>query len=481
MKKERAVFPFSAIIGQEKMITGLIWLAINPKLSGILIQGERGTAKSIAVRALAALLPGIEVVRDCRFNCDPDDMNRLCHECREKVLKGGSLQRTFRRVRVVDLPLTVTEDRLVGSLDLEQAVGRGIRNFEPGLLAKANRGIIYIDEVNLLDHHLVNTLLDAAATGVNVVEREGISCTHSAQFVIAGTMNPEEGELRPQLLDRFGLCVKTNGINNPALRVEIAKRWESFAADPRGFLQTWAAAEESIRQRILLARQLLPRVKISAQLVELLVELSINSMTAGHRADILMAAAASTAAAWNGRTEVSKQDISAAAELVLMHRGREEAKLNIYGGAGNAENEYHAAGQGREDNQTTGAVSSRGVNIAGLTGELTGRFSQPNGSENANAPRLHRMVQKLIHPFKVRKITAGRDRAMRSGSGRRSTTVTLSKSGRYVRSTMQRRNNDLAFDATVRAAAPCQKYLDREMLQDVINGLGLSPSGGCNH
>ncbi|SFG98302.1 protoporphyrin IX magnesium-chelatase [Desulfotomaculum arcticum] len=460
--KERVIYPFSAIVGQEKMMTGLILLAINPKLGGILIQGERGTAKSTAVRGLAALLPGIEVVRYCRFSCDPGEHNRLCHDCREAVLKGDRLPKMLRQVRVVELPLAVTEDRLVGSLDLEQAVSLGRRKFEPGLLARANRGIIYIDEVNLLDYHLVNTLLDVAATGINVVEREGISYTHWAQLVIVGTMNQEEGELRPQLTDRFGLCVKTEGVKDPALRVQIIKRRESFEADPRGFLRSWAAAEESIRKRILIARELLPEVSISVQLTDLIVKLSLNSMTAGHRADILMAAAAGAVAAWNGRTEVIGQDVFEAAELVLRHRGREATNLNSQSGTGNAEHGYKAAAQGRQDRRPPGFSPPPGANLSCPAGDLTGRSSQLNGLENARAPRLHRMVQNLIQPFAVRKITPVRDRMMRNGSGRRLTTITLSKSGRYVRSTMQRRNNDLALDATVRAAAPCQKYRLRE-------------------
>jgi len=212
VQEGRLVYPLSAIVGQKRMLTGLILLAINPKLSGILIQGAKGTAKSTAVRALAALLPEIEVVRGCHYSCDPDNYGELCQNCLEYLAKGQCLPKTFRRVRIVDLPLSITEDRLVGSLDLSHAVMFGRRKFEPGLLARANRGIIYLDEVNLADYQIVNTLLNVATTRINIVEREGLSYTHAAQFILMGTMNPEEGELRPQLVDRFGLCVTTNGV-----------------------------------------------------------------------------------------------------------------------------------------------------------------------------------------------------------------------------------------------------------------------------
>src|SRR5512146_443449 len=229
------IFPFTAIVNQEKMKRALVLNAINPLIGGVLIRGERGTAKSTAVRALAALLPEISVVADCPFSCNPHEPDRLCDNCRARVALGEELPVARRKVRLVDLPVSATEDRVVGTLDIEQAIKRGEKRFEPGVLAAANRGILYVDEVNLLDDHVVDLLLDSAAMGVNVVEREGISFSHPARFILVGTMNPEEGDLRPQLLDRFALCVDIQGIHDPQARMAILQRNLDFEGDPEGF------------------------------------------------------------------------------------------------------------------------------------------------------------------------------------------------------------------------------------------------------
>src|SRR5271165_5669753 len=231
----RSVYPFTAIVGQERMKRALILNAINPSIGGVLIRGERGTAKSTAARALAALLPEIEVVADCRFSCEPNHPNQYCDECRDRVAAGETLPIARRQTRVVDLPVSATEDRVVGTLDIEKAIKRGERSFDPGVLAAANRGILYVDEVNLLDDHVVDLLLDSAAMGVNVVEREGISFQHPARFILVGTMNPEEGDLRPQLLDRFALSVDVHGLIDARDRMAIVRRHIEFDEAPEAF------------------------------------------------------------------------------------------------------------------------------------------------------------------------------------------------------------------------------------------------------
>lgn len=316
------VYPFVAIVGQEEMKRGLLLNAVNPKLSGVLIRGEKGTAKSTAVRALAALLPEIEVVADCTYGCDPDDTATMCAQCRERLASGEELLRARRKMRVVDLPVSATEDRVVGTLDIEQAIKKGERHFEPGVLAQANRGILYVDEVNLLDDHIVDVLLDSAAMGVNTVEREGVSFTHPANFILVGTMNPEEGELRPQLLDRFGLCVNITGILDPALRVEVVKRRAAFEEDPESFSLQWEGEEEKLRRRIVSAKALLPKVRISDEILFLIAKIAVEMGVDGHRADLIMMKAAKTTAALYGREEVTEDDVRSSVDLALLHRMR---------------------------------------------------------------------------------------------------------------------------------------------------------------
>jgi Mg-chelatase subunit ChlI len=314
------IFPFTAIVGQDRMKRALILNAIHPQIGGVLIRGERGTAKSTAARALAALLPEIEVVADCRFGCDPDDLSSLCTECRERYEAGEELPRARRRTRFVDLPVSATEDRVVGTLDLERAIQKGERRFEPGVLAAANRGVLYGDEVNLLDDHVVDLLLDAAAMGINVVEREGISFSHPARFILIGTMNPEEGDLRPQLLDRFALCVDIEGIPNPAARVAIMERNLAYETDPDHFSAEWAAQEDALTQEIEKARALLPQVRYSQSDLETIAAMMSRLGVDGHRADLVVLKAARAHAAYKGRPSISERDILLAAELALPHR-----------------------------------------------------------------------------------------------------------------------------------------------------------------
>lgn len=322
MRDSKLNFPFTAIVGQEKMKLALILNAINPKLSGVLIRGEKGTAKSTAVRSLAVLLPNLNVVKDCPFHCDPHDIHKMCIQCREKVHDKVKLEVEERQTRVINLPVNATEDRVVGTLDLEHAIKKGEKRFEPGVLADANRGILYVDEVNLLDDHIVDLLLDSAAMGVNSIEREGVSYSHPAEFILVGTMNPEEGELRPQLLDRFGLCVNIAGISDPEQRVEVVKRWVAFEDDPKGLIKEWQAAEVDLRDRIVHAREILPQVQVSDAILNKIAQISIEIGVDGHRADIIMMKTAKTVAAFHRRTEVTYDDLEESADMALQHRVR---------------------------------------------------------------------------------------------------------------------------------------------------------------
>lgn len=313
---ERPAFPFSALVGQEEMKRCLLWNLVHPGIGGLLLLGQRGTAKSTAVRSLAALMPEQLVVAGCPCGCEPDDP---CETCRGS---GRELESRTRRMPVVDLPLGASEDRVVGTLDLEAALLTGHKRFEPGLLAKANRGFLYIDEVNLLEDHLVDLLLDVAASGVNVVEREAVSLRHPARFVLVGSGNPEEGELRPQLLDRFGLCASIITETDPDRRVEIMRRRLEYERDPEGFSRSYADDTCALKDRILRARKLLARVTVSRELLQAVAALNAALEVPGHRGEIALASAARAAAALDGRTQVRAADLKAAALPALRHRLR---------------------------------------------------------------------------------------------------------------------------------------------------------------
>lgn len=326
---KKAYFPFTAIVGQEKMKRALILNLINPALGGVLIKGEKGTAKSTAVRALTEVLPEREEVENCPFSCDPHDRSCQCESCRSKE----HLTAVKRRMRVVDLPVSATEDRVVGTLDIERALKTGEKQFEPGILAEANRNILYVDEINLLDDHVVDVILDSAAMGVNTVEREGVSFSHPARFVLVGTMNPEEGDLRPQLLDRFGLVVDVKGETDIEMRTEVVKRYLEYELDPEAFLEQWRSEQEKLRNKISEAQKLLRNVTYSDEILRLAAEISVSLGVDGHRADISMIKTACTNAAYEGRDHVSGEDMKLAAELVLPHRMRrkpfEEQRMDI--------------------------------------------------------------------------------------------------------------------------------------------------------
>lgn len=326
---KKAYFPFTAIVGQEKMKRALILNLINPALGGVLIKGEKGTAKSTAVRALTEVLPERMEAEGCPFSCDPDDRSCMCDECRSKK----EIVAVKRRMRVVDLPVSATEDRVVGTLDIEKALKTGEKHFEPGILADANRNILYIDEINLLDDHVVDVILDSAAMGVNTVEREGVSFSHPAKFVLVGTMNPEEGDLRPQLLDRFGLVVDVRGETDIEMRTEVVKRYLEYENAPEAFLEKWRPKQEKLCNKISTAKSLIKNVSYSDDILRLAAEISVSLGVDGHRADISMIKTACANAAYEGRNSVSKADMKLAAELVLPHRMRrkpfEEQKMDI--------------------------------------------------------------------------------------------------------------------------------------------------------
>ena len=315
------LYPFTAIVGQEKMKEALILNIINPSLGGILIRGEKGTAKSILVRALANLLAEREE-NYCEFHCEPDKIDEYCPQCNEKYLKGEKIEKHKSTMKVINLPISATEDRVVGTLDIEHAIKTGEKKFEKGLLAQSNRNILYVDEINLLDDHIVDVLLDSAAMGVNTIEREGISYSHPAKFVLVGTMNPEEGDLRPQLLDRFGLVVDVIGERETSKRVEVIKRRLDFEAEPEKFIKKYLVEEEELKNRIENSKKRLNNIKCSDEIYELAAKISIALNVDGHRADIAVVKTAITIAAFENREEVIKEDILRAAVLALPHRMR---------------------------------------------------------------------------------------------------------------------------------------------------------------
>ncbi|WP_405936161.1 putative cobaltochelatase [Streptomyces sp. NBC_00726] len=310
-------YPFTAIVGQDDLRLGLLLNAVSPAVGGVLVRGEKGTAKSTAVRALAALMPEVAVVPGCRFSCDPAAPDPACPDGPHEDASGVS-----RAARTVELPVGASEDRLVGALDIERALSEGVKAFEPGLLADAHRGILYVDEVNLLHDHLVDLLLDAAAMGASYVEREGVSVRHAARFLLVGTMNPEEGELRPQLLDRFGLTVEVAASRETDQRVEVVRRRLAYEDDPAGFAARWAAEEAELRDRITAARALLPEVVLGDRALRQIAATCAAFEVDGMRADIVMARTATALAAWAGRTDVQADDVRQAALLALPHRRR---------------------------------------------------------------------------------------------------------------------------------------------------------------
>tara|TARA_Y100000589_G_scaffold63550_2_gene54852 strand:- start:749 stop:1840 length:1092 start_codon:yes stop_codon:yes gene_type:complete len=324
LTKKRRVFPFTAVIGQEEMKLALLLNVIDPRIGGVMIMGDRGTGKSTTIRALADLLPAIEVVKGDPYNSSPEDPDLQSQEVLEKIEEGNNLELDQKQVPMVDLPLGATEDRLCGTIDIEKALSEGVKAFEPGLLAKANRGLLYVDEVNLLDDHLVDVLLDSAASGWNTVEREGVSVRHPARFVLIGSGNPEEGELRPQLLDRFGMSVEVKTVRDADLRVKVVDQRTSFDNDPEEFSNTMEGKQSELQQKVIAAQQRLSQVNIDEDL-----RLNISSICGeldvdGLRGDIVTNRSAKAVAAFEGRDEVSEDDIARVITCSLRHRLRKD-------------------------------------------------------------------------------------------------------------------------------------------------------------
>ena len=326
------VFPFTAIVGQEEMKLALQLNVIDPKIGGVMIMGDRGTGKSTTIRAIADLLPEIEVVKDDPFNSDRNDLDLMGNEVRQAIQDNETIETELIKIPMVDLPLGATEDRVCGTIDIEKALTEGIKAFEPGLLAKANRGLLYVDEVNLLDDHLVDILLDSAASGWNTVEREGISIRHPARFVLVGSGNPEEGELRPQLLDRFGMHAEIRTVKDPILRVKVVEERTSFDQDPMIWINNYEEKQQELRDRIVSAQKLLPTVQIDYDLRVKISEVCSQLDVDGLRGDIVTNRAAKAHAAYNGRDNVTIEDISQIITLCLRHRLRKDPLESIDSG-----------------------------------------------------------------------------------------------------------------------------------------------------
>ncbi|MFH2057992.1 MAG: putative cobaltochelatase [Pseudomonadota bacterium] len=477
------IFSFSAIVGQDRLKLALILNAVNPRIGGVLIRGEKGTAKSTTVRALASLLPLILVNKGCAWSCNPDDRENLCHDCQKKSKQDVIELQT----RVVTLPLNATEDRVAGGIDFGLAVKSGVRSLQAGLLARAHRGILYVDEVNLLDDHIVDIILDASGSGKNRIEREGISFCHNSDFILVGTMNPEEGELRPQLLDRFGLCVEVTSEKDIEKRILLMLRKESFDADPEGFSNQYQADNVVLSDQITKAVNLLKDVQFPDSLRAFVANLCAQNNVAGHRADLVIEQAARAFAAFHGKAEAGMDEVKQVAWLALAHRKRElspapppppppdhshdnnnepeenkdqteketpespepneqeQEEKDQDGHALNKQDQGEQEQDGQESEEEQPAPDP----------EPQGENKEPENKEQDKKDVLEKIFE-IGETFKVKKIISPKDQIFRRGSGKRSRSRTAAKQGRYVKSTTPKGSHDIAFDATLRAAAPFQ-------------------------
>ncbi|MBE8516358.1 putative cobaltochelatase [Amycolatopsis sp. H6(2020)] len=440
-------YPFTAVVGLPDLRLALVLSSISPAVGGVLVRGEKGTAKSTMVRALAGLLPGVDVVDGCRFSCDPTAPDPLCPDGPHDDAKSRR-----RPAKLVELPVGAAEDRVIGSLHLERALAEGVTDFQPGLLAAAHRGLLYVDEVNLLHDHLVDTLLDAAAMGRATVEREGVSVSHAARFVLIGTMNPEEGELRPQLLDRFGLTVEVASSRDPEQRVEVVRRRLAYEADPDAFAAQYAAEDAQLAADIEAAQRLLPAVKLPDEALRQIAEVCASFEVDGMRADIVTARTAVAHAAWAGRDEVTTEDVRVAARLALPHRRRR----NPFDAPGISEEQLE---QALEDAQPDPGPEDDGPG----SGSAPSRDETPRGSENApqGEPEQSGGRQKTVGAGETFKARVFRVKGMGEGErGRRSRAIT--DSGRTIGvQPASVREGRPHLVATVKAAAPHQKARGR--------------------
>ena len=454
-------FPFTAIVGQTAMKRALLLNTVNPKIGGVLIRGKKGTAKSTAVRSLAALLPEVAVLPGCPYSCPPESRQGLCQRCETATADAPSVH---RQVRIVDLPVGASEDRLVGSLDIEQAIKTGNKSFEPGLIAAAHRGILYIDEVNLLNDHLVDVLLDASAMGRNYVEREGVSVSHAAEFILVGTMNPEEGDLRPQLLDRFGLAVEVEGIMPPQERREVVQRRIAYETDPFAFITAWQAAEAQERQRLLNAQRLLPQVQVGDDFLGLITDICAEYQVDGLRGDIVMYKTAATIAAYAGREQVNVDDVREAAQLALLHRQRRQPFQQPHLVTEQLDqmlDDFQSQSHPREPQDADSPASddrSDDADSSGLAPPETPQDENPAPDYGPGAGPQEQHFE-TGNPYSIQSLLLPPpDRRERPAAGRRAVTVSSDSAGRYVRARIPHDTAaDLALDATLRAAAPYQQ------------------------
>ncbi|HLG60363.1 MAG TPA: ATP-binding protein [Ktedonosporobacter sp.] len=443
-----STFPFSAMVGQQKMRQALILNAIDPLIGGALICGRRGTGKSTAVRALTNLLPPITGVADCPYFCDPAAPRWMCLSCQQRYERNNVLPVAQRPVPLVTLPLNASEDRVAGSFDLAMALTGGLHHFSPGLLAQANRGLLYIDEINLLNDHIVDLLLDAAALGINRVERDGISLTHPARFVLVGTMNPEEGALRPQLLDRIGLYVDAEDLRDPRTRVEVVERRLAYDESSDDFIAAWMEAEQALQGHIQQAQQLLPSVRISQYLRQVIAHMVDHTLhAAGHRGDIVLTRTARALAAWDDRVEVQMADIELAVTLALPHRAR--AGISLAQQLARTLEQVPPGGIDTEQPEEL-AVIDDDIDVDRREDDREGAagLSRRVGGES-DVIQLQNLVD------------IPRDRIARQDAGRRFLSLTTRHSGRFTRSRQTHPVTDVAFSATIRAAAPYQRVRGR--------------------
>ncbi|MGB8510079.1 MAG: magnesium chelatase ATPase subunit I [Pyrinomonadaceae bacterium] len=475
----RFVYPFTALVGQDEMKLALLLNAIAPTIGGVLIMGHRGTGKSTAVRALADLLPPLNVVSNCLFNCDPEGERDLCDECLARFTSHDKFAQRKRPVPVVDLPLGATEDRVCGTIDIERALKDGIKSFEPGLLARANRGFLYIDEVNLLEDHLVDVLLDASVTGRNVVEREGVSVEHPARFVLVGSGNPEEGDLRPQLLDRFGLYTEAQTVLDLDERVEIIERREAFERDPQSFVAAHEKAQAKLRRRLRRAQRDFVNVEVPKSLLREIADLCVRLKADGHRGEITITRAARALAAYEQRHRATADDVRRVAALSLRHRLRrdplsqttsatriDETVSEMFGDAPKGDKDDAASARSERDKGDTphgnGSDGTRQPTGGGAESGQKNDSRQSPQNELGQSPQSTK-DERTISPteasfpdgaLKLNEKIKSTKRTPVSARGEHARRATYGRRGRYARSTVSKTESGvIAVDATLRAAA----------------------------
>ena len=492
-----STYPFAAIVGQEEMKLGLVLNVIDPSIGGVLLMGHRGTAKSTAVRGLAELLPDVWAVKNCPYRCDPADIKSACENCRRKLGRKTKPERERSRVSVVDLPLGATEDRICGAIDIQRALSAGVKAFEPGLLARANRNFLYIDEVNLLEDHLVDLLLDVAVTGQNQVERENISVTHPARFVLIGSGNPEEGELRPQLLDRFGLSVDVTTAATPEERVEIVEKREAYDRDPLRFSQSFESKQVGLRKQIIAAQSYVGSTRMDRSLLQRIAALCYDLKVEGHRGELTITRAARSLAAFEGKADVSVREIKRVAPMALRHRLRRDpleetaesdrihrALERVFGetqvsrsqtgndeGDGSGRSFKRGAGSSTEDTkrrERLGASSPEGVG-----GNSEQKPTAPVGDSEVRFPKLPPGPSATNTPLRSKT------------NHRAGTKVRNQLRGRYVRGSVTKEaGSRLALDATLRTSLANPKRVDtanRQISQNDFRFKELSRKAGRLH